>query len=384
MVNSRMGRNSQWLFVFVVSVFFLSKYPLKSDDNSDIDKSRSNAITRAVKKCSPAIVGINVTEKVRVRSSFGGGLDDWFSQFFGDSPYFSDAERYREVQELGSGFIISDDGYVITNHHVAGNASKIVITMTGGKKYDAKVIGADETSDVALLKIDSDDKFPYIKLANSDKTIVGEWSIAFGNPFGLFDLNAKPTVTVGVVSNLGVSFVQEKRVYKEMIQTDAAISSGNSGGPLINADGEVIGVNTVIFTTAQNRSGAGSIGIGWALPINRVKVIIDKFKNGDKINRNFFVGMDLQLMDKNTAKRFKSKVDEGLLVTRVYNSPSSSAYGAGIEPGDIITEIDRVKIREAKDYYLTINDGVVGQKFNIVLFRGDDKIETTMTLKENK
>ena len=162
-----------------------------------------------------------------------------FQQYFG-------RKQKQEIKGLGSGFIISEDGYILTNDHVAGKASKVVITMTNGKKFDAKIIGSDPTSDVALLKIDGNN-FPFVELGNSDDLIVGEWAIAFGNPFGLFDINSKPTVTVGVISNINVNLgLQDDKVYKGMIQTDAAISSGNSGGPLVNGLGQVIGINSTI------------------------------------------------------------------------------------------------------------------------------------------
>ncbi|MGB9913486.1 MAG: S1C family serine protease, partial [Candidatus Kapaibacteriota bacterium] len=242
--------------------------------SNELYNSRQNAITRAIAKASPAIVGINVIQYVDVPvQTFDPFVDPFLEFFFGRRPREYFYERYQ-VQGLGSGFIISPDGYILTNHHVAGNASKIIVTTTEGKKYDAKLIAADELTDVALLKIEGDN-FPYLKLGNSDDVIVGEWVIAMGNPFGLFDLNMKPTVTVGVVSNKGINITQDNRIYKGMIQTDAAISSGNSGGPLLNSLGEVIGINTMIYSTATSRQGAGSIGIGWAIPINRVKKVLD-------------------------------------------------------------------------------------------------------------
>ncbi len=239
--------------------------------NYQIDGSRQNIITDVVKNCKNAIVGINViqVQKVKYQDPFEMFFDDpMFRRYFGGR---EGGSRYREyeIRGLGSGFIISPDGYIITNHHVAGDATKVIVTTTDGKKHDAEIIGSDRVTDVALLKIKGDN-FPFLKLAQSSEIITGEWVIAFGNPFGLFDRNAKPTVTVGVISNSGLNFFQEGRVYKDMIQTDAAISSGNSGGPLLNALGEVIGVNTMIFSTAQTRQGAGSIGIGWAIPISRV------------------------------------------------------------------------------------------------------------------
>ncbi|MDP2366385.1 MAG: trypsin-like peptidase domain-containing protein, partial [Ignavibacteria bacterium] len=282
---------------------------------------------------------------------------------------------------LGSGFIISPDGYIITNHHVAGNASKIVVTTTDGKKFDAEIIGSDKTSDVALLKIKGKD-FPYLKMANSDNIITGEWAIAFGNPFGLFDLNAKPTVTVGVISNSGINFVQEDRIYRGMIQTDAAISSGNSGGPLVNALGEVIGINTVIFSTAQSGKGAGSIGIGWAIPINRVKKMVDIIEKNKKINRSYYLGLDVRELDDEIARYLKVKANEGVVVIAVDNR--SPVEKSGIEPGDIILEINGTKILRDQDYLLAINDGIVGETMKFLILRDDKKFEKQIILEQAK
>ncbi|MAT38770.1 MAG: 2-alkenal reductase, partial [Ectothiorhodospiraceae bacterium] len=186
----------------------------------DIDKSRRNAITTAVQKVSPAVVGINVTEVRQFRER-----DPWFRFFFGDRVY------EQNVHSLGSGWVLTSDGYIVTNDHVAGNATEIVVTMTGGKQYPARLIGSDPVTDIALIKIETEVDLPYLELGDSEDALVGEWSIAFGNPFGLFATSAKPTVTVGVISAIDVTLEQrEGRVYRDMIQTDAAINSGNSGG----------------------------------------------------------------------------------------------------------------------------------------------------------
>jgi serine protease Do len=280
--------------------------------NLEIDLSRRSAITETVAQCSPAIVGINVTELVQVEYRDPFFDDPWIRRYFRLKPRI----REYQVQGLGSGFLISPDGYILTNHHVAGNASEIIVTTSDGEKYDAKIIGADKISDVALLKIEGKD-FPYLELADSDDIIIGEWVIAFGNPFGLFDLNAKPTVTVGVISNSGIDFIQEQRIYKKMIQTDAAISSGNSGGPLVNALGDVIGMNTIIFSTAQSNSGAGSIGIGWAIPINRVKKIIEMLKEEGEVARNIDIGVELKEVNEQIARYLRLNTEQGIVVVSV-------------------------------------------------------------------
>ncbi|NCS90267.1 MAG: trypsin-like serine protease, partial [Ignavibacteria bacterium] len=224
-------------------------------NNQALNDSRQNIITETVKKVSPAVVGISVTEIRQYRDPFGSFFDDpFFRQFFGDR-----GTQNRKVQGLGSGYIISPDGYILTNDHVAGNASEITVTLTNGNHYPAKIIGTDPVSDICLLKIEGGD-FPFISLGNSDDIIIGEWVIALGNPFGLFNINDKPTVTVGVISAIGMNLEPiNNRYYLNMIQTDAAINGGNSGGPLVNSLGDVIGMNTLIFTAG---GAQGSIGLG--------------------------------------------------------------------------------------------------------------------------
>ena len=356
------------------------------ESTNDITSSRHNAITQAVAKASPAIVGINVVEiqEFVVRDPYSPLNDPFFRFFFGDE--YSTPQKYqRQVQGLGSGFIISPDGYILTNHHVAGNASKIVVTLTHGEKYDAKIVGADMVSDVALLKIDAKN-LPYLKLGNSEDLLVGEWAIAFGNPFGLFNINSKPTVTVGVISNLGVNLISEdrpyNRVYKGMIQTDAAISSGNSGGPLLNANGDVIGVNTMIFSTAQNSQGSGSIGIGFAIPINRVKTIVNTLMTRTKINRDTYIGMevlDLNELDDATKKAYK--IDDkatGVIVSKIYrNSPADKS---GLDVGDIVIKIDEEDIHNKTDFLVMTLDARVSQKLQISIKRGEKVITKVLSV----
>lgn len=353
-----------------------------AQSNQNINFSRENAITIAIKQASPTIVGINVTEvrTVEYRDLFDYFFDDpLFQRYFGERR--QRRTKQYEVQGLGSGFIISPDGYILTNHHVAGNASKIVVTTTEGKRYDAEIIGSDRTSDVALLKIDAKN-LPYLILSNSDDIIIGEWVIALGNPFGLFDLNAKPTVTVGVVSNIGVNFSQDGRVYKGMIQTDAAISSGNSGGPLVNALGEVIGMNTIIFSTAQSGKGAGSIGIGWAIPINRVKKIVDKIVANKEINRNFNIGMEVRELDEQLARYLKLDITEGVVVTAIERNGAADI--AKIEPGDVILEANGQKITKFDDYNIVVNDLMFGDKVEFLILRDGKELKRTVELNLQK
>ncbi len=355
-----------------------------TQNNDEIYNSRQNSLTRAVASCSPAIVGINITEvrEYVVRDPF---LDDplieqFMRRFYGENSRSRRTKQY-EVRGLGSGFIVSPDGYILTNHHVAGNASKIVVTMTDGNKFDAEIIGSDMVSDVALLKIDGKN-LPYLKFGRSDDLLIGEWAIAFGNPFGLFDKNAKPTVTIGVVSNSNVNFLHEdqpyNRVYKGMIQTDAAISSGNSGGPLVNSLGEVIGMNTMIFSTSQGSQGAGSIGIGFSIPIARVKTIMDKLKSHKAINRDYYTGIDPRQLDEQLAKMINTDITDGVVLFGMKrNSPAEKS---GFELGDIIVDIDNYKINHVEDYLIAIGDSQTGDKLNFTIIRNGKTMKKSLIL----
>jgi serine protease Do len=344
--------------------------------NDDITASRRNAITGAVQNASPAIVGINVTEIRNYADPFGGMFDDpFFERFFGRS---GPRTYRREVKGLGSGFIVSADGYIITNDHVAGRASKVLVTTVGGREYEAKIIGSDPTSDVALLKIDGE-KLPYLKLGQSGDVMVGEWVIALGNPFGLFDINSKPTVTVGVVSNTGVDLrPTDNRIYRGMIQTDAAISSGNSGGPLLNALGEVIGMNTVIYSTAQSAGGAGSIGIGFAVPVDRIKAIVADLRKDGSIDRDFWTGMQVQQLDENLARHLRLTSDTGVVVVEI--APGSPASEAGLVPGDVITSVNGEPVRTEDDAFILIADSRVGQKITLGIIRETKPRTVELTL----
>jgi len=220
---------------------------------------RHNEITSAVQAVEPAVVSVNVTKTQLVRPGFGFSIFD----FFGDIPI------QRQVVSIGSGVIYDANGYIITNAHVIEGASEIKVVLPDKREFIAKVVGVDNTYDVAKLKIDGNN-FPYAKLGTAKELLIGEWAIALGNPYGFMMSDPKPSVSVGVISALNRSFQpQDGHRYINMIQTDAAINPGNSGGPLVNVKGEVIGINTFIV------SGTGdNVGLGFAIPIDRVKSII--------------------------------------------------------------------------------------------------------------
>lgn len=339
--------------------------------SEEISQHRSNAITRSVALASPAVVGINVTEVREYQYR-----NPW-SQFFGDDPFFRQffgPQTYKqEIKSLGSGFIISPDGYIVTNDHVAGNGTKITVTLTNKEKYTAELIGSDPVTDVCLLKITGRD-FPYLRFGNSDDVIIGEWAIALGNPFGLFEISDKPTVTVGVISATGMNINSgDNHSYRGMIQTDASINSGNSGGPLINSAGDVIGVNSVIFTPNQ-----GSVGVGFAIPINRVKRVLDELKKEGKVERNFWTGLDVQTIDSRVAKYFGLDKVEGVIVSDVKrNSPASNA---GFKIGDIIVEINDEPISNEGSLNGLVSDARAGDVWNVRILREKQYLTLKLTL----
>ena len=222
----------------------------------------------------------------------------------------------------------------------------------------------------------NDKNLPYVTLGNSDDEIIGEWVIALGNPFGLFEINDKPTVTVGVISALGMNLEPiNDRYYLNMIQTDAAINGGNSGGPLVNSLGQVIGMNTLIYTAGGTK---GNIGLGFAIPINKVKRIITELKEHGKINRNFNVGLGVQSVDENLAKAYGLPSTRGAIVTQV--NPGSPADKCGIKVRDIIIQVDNYRINDQETLISVFQEFRVGQKVKIKLLRDDKEITTTMTL----
>lgn len=304
-----------------------------------LQKSRETAITRAVRMVSDAVVGINVTSIREYRRSIFD-YDPFFQRFFPSRPF------RQEVKSLGSGFIIDTEGHVITNEHVVDNAVEITVTLTDGSVHQADIVGMDAITDIALLKMQNPGELRPVKFGQSDDLMIGEWVIALGNPFGLFDLNAKPTVTVGVISATNQSFGRlNKRVYKDMIQTDAAINQGNSGGPLVNALGQVIGVNTFIFT---GEGGGGSIGLGFAIPINKVKRIVNELLAHGSVKRTFSLGVEVENMTRLVARFLGLRSNRGVIITEV--KKGSPAARTGLKAGDVILAINDQRVNDRSDY----------------------------------
>jgi len=334
-----------------------------------IENSRTNAITNAVESASAAIVSITATEVFEQR---GTPQDQFFRHFFG-------LETPTENTSMGSGFIISEDGLVVTNQHVVGNnPNKIMISMTSGNSYEAKLVGSDEFSDLALLKIDSDHIFPFVEFSDSDSVIVGEWAIALGNPFGLFD-DGNPTVTVGVVSAKNRDFrpnPNNPRVYIDMIQTDAAINRGNSGGPLLNSEGKVIGINTFIFT---GDTSSGFIGLGFAIPSNRVQKIASQLLSSGVVNLDYDPGMEFTSMTEQLVYRYRLPYVQGLLVTSV--NKDGPAYECGVMPGDVIVKIGSERVVSEMHARALLREYKKGDTMPLEIIRNQNHYKTEMKLR---
>jgi serine protease Do len=303
----------------------------EKEDIALLDKT-GKAFAAVVKKAKPAVVYIGVEKSVKAMhgpNPFDFFNDPFFERFFG--PQFRHPQvpkqRQRQYKQrgAGSGFIISKDGYILTNNHVVEDADKITVRLSDEREFKAKVIGTDPQSDVALIKIDGKN-LPVLPLGDSDKIQVGEWVIAIGNPFELYQ-----TVTVGVVSAKGRNRMGISE-YENYIQTDAAINPGNSGGPLLNIHGQAIGINSAIFS----RSG-GYMGIGFAIPINMVKKIEKQLLKSGKVTRGW-LGVVIQDLNEDLAKSFDLKTSKGVLISQV--NPDSPAGKAGLKDGDVVVAID--------------------------------------------
>jgi len=349
-------------------------YQEKPSINQDeISNTRQNAITRSVAKTSPAVVGINVTELRQYRDPVSRffGDDPFFRQFFGDRTYT------QEVKGLGSGFLVSPDGYIVTNDHVAGNASEITVTLTGGKRLKALLVGTDAATDITLLKVEGTE-LPFVPLGNSEDIVVGEWAIAFGNPFGMFEINDKPTVTVGVISSLGMNLGRiGQHFYKDMIETDAAINGGNSGGPLVNSQGEVVGVNTLIYTAGQSST---FVGYGFAIPINKVKKIVAELKRKGKVVRDIWAGFEAQQVDVRIARYFGMTQVEGIIISEI--QAKSPADKAGLKVGDILVEVNKEKVNSEEDFNSVLVDANAGDVLKIRLYREKKTLNIQLTLEK--
>lgn len=333
-----------------------------------IMSGRQNAITRAVGQATPAVVSVNViqTQQVRVNP-----YQDPFYDFFFGRQRANVMER--EVKSMGSGFVISADGYIVTNEHVAGGASKITIAFPDGTNLPATLIGSDSGTDLALLKVDSDKPLQHLSFELDEGPIVGEWSIALGNPFGLFEAS-DPTVTVGVVSATGRDLQpQDNRYYLDMIQTDASINRGNSGGPLLNAMGKVIGVNTAIFTES-----GGSVGIGFAVPAEKAVRVLDEIREKGFVDRAYYTGLRGRTLPAQWAQSLGLSEAKGVVVESV--DPESPADKAGFKPYDVIMQVDQSAINDQTDFVGRLFEYRPGDNVPLKVVREGKIVDINMVL----
>lgn len=323
-----------------------------------------------VKKTKNSVVNISTTKVVKRKNMPDFFNDDLFKRFFGDNlPNFHQDNQPKEYKSrsLGSGFVIdAREGYIVTNNHVIDGADEILIKFTDENEIPAKVVGRDPLTDLALLKIDPDkEKLYEISLGDSDQIEVGDWVVAIGNPFGL-----EFTVTAGIISAKGRQL--NEGPYDNFMQTDASINPGNSGGPLVNLDGEVIGINTAIIPSGQ--------GLGFAIPVNMLKELLPKLKNGEV--RRGWLGVHLQGMDDKLAKTFGLKNAEGALVADVIKG--DPADKAGIKGGDVILKIDDKSIKDQRDLINIIGSKSPGDKVTLNIIRNGKKLDITVVLGSRK
>lgn len=320
-----------------------------------------------VKELSPAVVNISTTKEVEGRQSPfsqlppGHPLRDFFEDFMGKQP-----ESRRKLRSLGSGFLIDPDGYIVTNHHVIAEADKVTVLLDDDTKLDAKVIGSDEKTDLALLKVDADRKLPSVDWGQSRNAEVGDWSLAIGNPFGLGG-----TVTAGIISARGRDI--NAGPYSRFIQTDTAINQGNSGGPLFNMDGKVIGVNTAILSPG----GGGNVGVGFALPSRVAQPIIEELRENGEVTRGW-LGVTVQPVTPELADGLGLPSDEGALVSGVVeNSPADKA---GLTSGDVVVAFDGETVEDAGELAWRTSQSDPGSTATLGVMRDGSRMEVTVTL----
>ncbi|HVN24596.1 MAG TPA: DegQ family serine endoprotease [Syntrophorhabdales bacterium] len=377
-------RDKKWfgvilLLILILAASLYAREKLTSREEASAPKSVGThqpafsgglpQFTTLVKEVSPSVVNISTTTVVKgmdqgerfmgpFREFFG---EDFFEKFFGDHP-----QREFKQRSLGSGFIIDKEGYILTNNHVVEKASAIKVRLKDGKEYDAKVVGKDSKTDIAVIKISTKNGVTVAPLGDSDKLEVGEWVLAVGNPFGL-----EHTVTAGIVSAKGRVIGQGP--YDDFIQTDASINPGNSGGPLFNLKGEVVGINTAIVS--------GGTGIGFAIPINLAKSLLPQLKSKGKVVRGW-LGVVIQKVTPELAKSFNLKESEGALVSDVMeDSPASKA---DIHRGDVIISFDGNRIKEMEQLPKLVAGTEVGKKVKLGLIRDGKNIEVDITVGELK
>jgi serine protease Do len=373
---------------YVISAFlillllFIPLSAAAQDTNSiNLLRQMGKAFTQIAEKASPAVVGIKASQTITQQLPnwpFGDPFsdDDLFEYFFGrptPRPRHPQAPQTRKFQQLaqGTGFIVSPDGYILTANHLVGEAEKVMVKQGDTQEVEAKVIGTDPASDVAVIKIKGND-LPFLELADSDKLEVGEWVLAIGNPFGLTH-----TVTAGIVSAKGRSGLQLAE-YEDYIQTDAAINPGNSGGPLLNLDGKVVGINTAIVT--GRLAFPGNVGIGFAIPINIAKSVYKQLVETGKVVRGF-LGVGIQDLTADNAPFFDLKKDtKGVLIPEV--TKGSAAEKAGLKHGDVIIEFNGKPVESAKELQSRVSALKPDTEVELVVLRDGERQTLTAKLSE--
>ena len=312
---------------------------------------RQNTTVRVVKEIGPSVVNITTERVVASRNPFPRGGNPFFDSFFRD---FFEPRLPETVQSLGSGVLIDAEHHILTNEHVVGRASRIRVSFADGTELDATLVGADPNNDIAVLKVETDKRLPWLEPGRSNDLMVGESVIAIGNPFGLSN-----TVTTGVISALNRSIRTEDFVYHGFLQTDASINPGNSGGPLVNAEGELIAINTAVYGGAQ--------GIGFAIPIDTAKRVVDELIEHGELTP-VWLGLDFQDLDPKLAAAMDLPQNlSGALINRVL--ADSPARQADLRRGDVVTRLDGRPIESARSFYEMLEISVDGQDLQIELWR---------------
>ncbi len=358
-----------WTVLFTA---FFSAGTLFAEEDADVAilKKMGKAFANIAKKASPAVVYIEVDKTVK-----GGGTgnmpqmledDEFFQQFFQRRMTPGKPRNFHQKGQ-GSGFIISSDGRIMTNNHVVGEMDKITVKLSDGRSFEAKVLGADTHTDVAVIKIDAKD-LPVLELGDSDKLEVGEWAVAVGNPFGLTS-----SVTAGIISAKGRTRIGTAD-YEDFIQTDAAINPGNSGGPLLNLDGKVIGMNTAIYSQT-----GGSLGIGFAIPINMAQSIAKQLTEKGRVTRGY-LGVMIQDLTPDLATSLNIKESKGILVGDVIKE--TPAAKAGLKEGDVIRAADGKAVESVGEFRNRIAMTVPGTKVEITVLRGGEEKKIDVVVEE--
>jgi Do/DeqQ family serine protease len=326
---------------------------------AETDPARRSLVVEAVEHASPAVVNISA-EQVVMQSPFSAPSDPLFDQFFRD---FFDARPQRSTRtSLGSGVLVNSDGTILTNSHVILRGSRVHVTLADGREFEAKMVGADADSDLAVLRIKAGEALPAATLGTSNDLLIGETVIAIGNPFGL-----SHTVTTGVVSAVGRSLHGEERTYTDFIQTDASINPGNSGGPLMNIRGEVIGINAAIYGKAQ--------GIGFAIPIDRAKRVLRDLVSYGEVKHGW-LGLQVQDLTPELARHFGVK--KGVIIASV--QPKSPAAKAGLVRGDLILKVDGREIGSREEFESRVETRDVGDQLTFLVSGDEDGKEREVSL----